>query len=731
MKTSASILKAAAFFLLLSTAGCANSRQVTPPVPTTSPSSAEQTSIQTSPDTQDTVEAGPFDNGKMWTFEYPPIEYFEETYDFTPDSSWFERARLSALRLSGCSAAFVSPNGLVLTNHHCARSSIVKVSRPGENLLDHGFFASSLDEERPVEGFYADQLIHIRDVTDEITQAEESARMPSERVNYRDAAIERIKTQEKNRHSNGADSIVVEVISLYHGGRYSAYTFRRYTDLRLVAAPELQLGYFGGDSDNFTYPRYALDFALFRVYDDQGQPFKTNHYFHWSTTGIHEGEVVFVVGNPGSTSRLETVSQLEFRRDVQVPAMLDFLNSRISAIQKYITEHPEESDAQRNQVFSLLNALKAYNGRAAALNDDMIMARRRGSERDFQNAISSDQTLRTRYGNLIDQMSAIQSQKIQLANQYRGLFNLMNSQYSSAILQRSLLAHLYLHSREQNAGHELTTRLESMLLSVSDHPIQIEQAFLESQLEAIQTYLTPDISRSGLQLLNLNPTQLAGNLLEESVLRNASTVKEFIDSGRLSEDDPAIRLGSFLAPLYQNFQTTFADLEARSKEVASEIGRARFEVYGTDVPPDATFSLRITDGVVRGYEYNGTIAPTHTTFHGLYDHYYSYGAGTEWDLPERWLNPPAEFDRSTPVNFISTSDTIGGNSGSPVVDQNLEIVGINFDRNVEGLSRDYIYLPERGRNIMVDVRAIQEALDDIYNADHLVDELTTGNLVAE
>ncbi|MCZ6761157.1 MAG: S46 family peptidase, partial [Gemmatimonadetes bacterium] len=282
----------------------------------------------------DTVRAGRFDSGKMWTFEYSPAEYFSEEYGFDANEEWFERARMSALRIPGCSASFVSPHGLVATNHHCVRSRVSNVSRPGEDLLDNGFYATTLDEERLLPGMFADQLIAVRDITDEVAASGAEGNETREALS---GIAENLRTEYLDR----GDSIFVQTIGLYNGGRYSAYVFRRYTDVRLVAAAELQIGFFGGDPDNFTYPRYALDFAFLRVYGQDGRPFQTDHHFGWGSGGVEEGDAVFVIGSPGPTQRLTTMSQLEYKRDVQQPNTVTWLTTRLDALYNFWEEDPE------------------------------------------------------------------------------------------------------------------------------------------------------------------------------------------------------------------------------------------------------------------------------------------------------------------------------------------------------------------------------------------------------
>ena len=674
----------------------------------------------------DAYKAGQFDNGKMWTFDFPPIEYLKKTYNFEPDTSWFEQARLSTLRIPGCTASFVSPNGLVMTNHHCGRSHITSVSQDGETLVDDGFYAASLGDERRAPDMYADQLIAIADVTDEVYAALEGMETDAERAEARQAAIDGIEERIAREAGGEEADMHVEVIDLYHGGRYSAYTFLRYTDVRLVLAPELQIGYYGGDPDNFTFPRYNLDISFFRVYDDEGHPLQTDNYFAWSEKGVEEGDAVFVIGNPGSTFRLETVAQLEFRRDAREPAVLNFYSTRAAALQAFVDEHPDDPGVptKRDLIFSLLNSEKLYKGRVKALNDPMVMARRADTERQLREAIDADADLSARYGDALDRMAQVQQGKRDLGEEFGAFLALTNPNLSSATMRRAILAHRYL-----KAPGEAQSQLREQLEGIEDLPPSLEEDFLALRLEDFRNYLGADMTRVMGTMDDQSSMAAARRIIEDSALGSAEGTREALESGALSMDDLAVKIAAAFAQSFQDFQSGFDGLGAQEQEIASDLGRARYDIYGATIPPDATFSLRFADGVVKSYDYNGTTSPPYTTFYGLYDHYYSYGKGTEWDLPERWLNPPPSFDLSTPINFVSTADITGGNSGSPVINRDLEIVGIAFDGNIESLSGDFIFLPETNRCVSVDARGILEALDEIYDADRLVLEIKGGPFV--
>jgi hypothetical protein len=662
------------------------------------------------------MRAGPLDNGKMWLFENPPVDYLAETYDFRPDEAWFERARLAALRLPNCSASFVSSDGLIATNHHCARGAIVDVTREGEDLVGEGFTARALDEERPVPGLYVDQLVRIDDVTERIEAAVAEAQTDAERAEARQAAIAAVEAELAE-----GEEVTVQVVSLYNGGRYSAYTFRRYGDLRLVAAPEEHLGFFGGDPDNFTYPRYALDFAFLRAYGPDGEPLDTSEfYFPWSFEGTEPGDLLFVIGNPGSTDRGDTVAQLEWRRDVQVPGMLAYFGGRLDAIDAYLVEHPDDA-SMRNLRFALSNAQKAYLGRQDALRNEIIMTRRRDFERQFREAIAADPALRAEYGGLFEQMAEVQRQKREIGDTF-GASAGFTSSAGSATMRRAILV-LQLDAAE---GTPVAAEIEAALHAIADLPGDIDERYLAAQLRQLQRFLPAEAAAV---LGGQTPEDAAEAIIAGSALADAEGTAAALDAGSLDANDPAVAVAVALAPRFAAYQSAAAGLGEQEAEIARRLGQARFAVYGTAIPPDATFSPRFTDGVVRGYEYNGTYAAPYTTIFGLYDHYHSYGLDSEWELPDAWLPPPPDLDRSTPLNFVSTADTIGGNSGSPAVDRDLRLIGLNFDRTIEGLSRDYIYFADRGRNVMVDARAVVEVLDAVYDLDRVVEELRTGDLV--
>ena len=681
---------------------------------------------------ENTVSAGQFDFGKMWTFDQPPLDYFQEAYGLDLSEQWFDLASRGALRFSdNCSASFVSPYGLVMTNHHCARENISAVSRDGEALMNRGFYASSLEEERRVKDLYVDQLVSIADVTKRVRDGVPDYQNDEEEADARDRRIESIERSLTQRAKDQDTTYHVQVVSLYDGGTYSAYTFKRYRDVRLVIAPEHAVAKFGGESDNFTFPRYSLDMTFFRVYDYDGNPLETTHYFPWSTNGVKSGDPVFVVGNPGSTSRLKTISQLEFERDFALPQQLEVLRTRGDIMRKYLVENPDEPgiDDVRNSFLSIANSIKALGGQLEGLNDDYLLARKRASEESMRSMIEQNEDLNEKFGSVLNDLAGVQRSKRATAKK-SGALTYFGTSIGSRVLTRGLYGYVYSLLKQRGAPPSRLQELKSDAADIKDFPPELEKAFIVARINELSKYL----GRSDPSLRRLlqggSPEELAQRIVDSTALVDSSSFFTILDEGYLASDDVSVPVTNVLAPLYFTLGQQNGSFSAREENLSEKLAQARLELFGTGIPPDATFSLRLSDGVVSGYAYNGTQSPFQTTFFGMYDHYHTYGPGSEWDLPDRWLSPPASFDLSTPLNIVSTNDITGGNSGSPLLNANLEIVGLIFDGNIESLPNQYVYRDETARAISVDARGILEVLDDMYDADRLVLELTRGEVVA-
>ena len=679
----------------------------------------------------DTVKAGKFDTGKMWTFEYPPVDYFNETYNFDPDQEWFDDVRMSALRFASyCSASFVSSDGLVMTNHHCSRPSISKVTQEGENLHENGFIAYSLEDERPVPGLYVDQLVLIKDVTDEIQEAMEEGKTEDEKLSIKSKMIDEIEARTEEE-----SGLVASVTPLYNGGRYSLYGYKRYTDVRLVFVPEQQMGYFGGDPDNFTYPRYNLDCSFFRVYDDNGEPLKTDHYFSWSDHGADINEPVFVVGNPGSTNRLKTVAQLEYNRDITYPRTLELIKGLVDIYTSTLNEHPERKLELEDRIFSFQNSLKAYTGMLKGLRDPILMQRKRDFEKNFRAAVNNDPDLKEKYGDLWDSIADIRNDLRQISNERYALS--MNRFVSPAYFSIAeevieIANQLKLPEDERDelyVGEELDNTLQSLF--PDDFDYEMSNKMLKAKVNVFYEYLGSDNEIVQKMTGGKKGDEAVEYMLSHSAITNYDDIKELVDEGPeaiLNSDDPFIYFVLNTKEKRDMLDSRVDELTDREDGLNEKLGRALFEVYGTSIPPDATFTLRISDGIVRGFSYNGTIAPPFTTFYGMYDRYHSFGNKFPWDLPERWKTPPAGLDLSTKFNFVSTNDIIGGNSGSAIINEDAEVVGLAFDGNIQGLPGNFIFRTEENRTVGVHSQGMLEAIRKVYKLNRLADELESGHI---
>lgn len=734
------LLRSLLFVALLGITGCVGASETVTvtqrpePIPSTEEDTIRQTEapIAPMPAGYDTVQAQRFDQGKMWTFENPPVDYFEQAYRFRPDSTWFRKARLGALRFgSSCSASFVSPNGLIMTNHHCGRESITEVSKPDEDLLENGFYAARIEDERKVPDLYVEQLVEIEDVTGRVYGPEQQGPEGGDtRAQARQQRADRLQERLTEAAKQEDEHLRVEVVALYDGSTYSAYTFRRYEDVRLVMAPELKLGFFGGSPDNFTYPRYSLDVSFFRAYDEEGAPLETSDYFTWNTSGVEEGDAVFVVGNPGTTSRLNTVSQLQFERASNLPAQLDALQRRADILEPYVAQHPEEAEEYglRNLYFSIQNSIKSTRGQLRGLYDPYLMARRAAAERALLEEIAATDSLRSEYGDVIQRIELLQQSKQSTAQRANAFNFFTNTQLGSRILTRGVYGYYFTLLRRQGAPSDRLEEIREEAFSVEDWPAEVEEAFIATRLRDVRETLGQNDPTVRRVLQNRTPTEVAVHLVQSSALTDSTRFAELLEKGYLNSGDSSVPVIQALAPLYFTVIRQMQDYRATEDNLNAQLARVRFAVFGYSIPPDATFTPRIADGVVKSYPYNGTRAPIFTNFYGLLDHHYAYEQGA-WSLPERWLNPPPAFDLDTPLNLVTTNDITGGNSGSPLLNRDLEVVGLIFDSNIQALPNEYLYTHRAARAIAVDARGILESLRDFYDADRIALELTTGRLI--
>ncbi len=664
------------------------------------------------------TEPGIFDMGKMWTFDYPPADYFRNTYNFTPDQKWFDEARLSALRFASyCSASFVSADGLVMTNHHCARESGLDVQKKGENFNEYGFYAQKLADERKVEGLFVDQLSKIEDITARVQAAMSKETTEAGQLVIRDKEFAAIKKE----YTEKAEwkGLELQTIQFYNGGKFTLYGFKRYNDVRLVFMPEVHLGFFGGDYDNFTYPRYDLDCSFFRVYDEAGKPLKTEHYFKFSTNGASEGEPVFVIGNPGTTLRLATISDLEYRRDVLLPFNINMMKKVSLMYQAY--NEKAKSDSLINIIFGLENSWKATNGEFEGLKDPCILNRKAEFEAKFKNDVKNKPSISADLW-VWDEIEKTNKELRGIFDEYSILG--ANSRFSGQFLQYAQGAvNLVLSSTDATRKDAFKKRMAAM---PNPKEIELEQQVLAIHFQAALDKLGSNHPYVMAALNGKTPGEASKEIIKGTRLNDPQFRSELLtkDSAALwNVNDPLLNLAKISMPRYNQLSIPYRELQSKLFAYRSKIGRMLFDLYGTQIPPDATFSLRINDGVVKGYEYNGTIAPPHTTFFGLYDRYYSFNKKAPFYLPKKWENPSMELLK-TPMNFVTTNDIIGGNSGSPMVNKNLEVVGLVFDGNMESLPGRYIFIPDKNRAVGVHSGGMLAALKYIYKANRLVSELT-------
>jgi hypothetical protein len=665
----------------------------------------------------DTVKAGKFDNGKMWTFDYPPSDYLNETYGFLPSQEWLDNVRMSALRFASyCSASFVSADGLVMTNHHCGRESVTEVGQKGEDLHKNGFLAIKFEDERKVPGLFVDQLVKIIDVTKDIHDAIDAGQTNDEKIKNKENKIKEIEAQ------NTQPGIKAQVVTLYSGGLYSLYIYKRYNDVRLVFAPEDQAGFFGGDPDNFTYPRYNLDCTFFRVYDENGKPLKTEHYYKWSSKGASIGEPIFVVGNPGRTSRLNTVAQLEYKRDVSYPDVSLYLDFMVDYYRDVIAKDPSRAKDLNDQLFSYANSQKVYKGILKGLNDGVIMAKKRDFERKFQDAILSNTTLQVKYSKVWDNISIVNADVTKLYNEYYCYRVNPNMSPSYFKIAESIIKTF--KSNNTPAEKDVKALFGKADKEYDDKALE----FLVGQYIRKLGKDNPNVKaltggNSGMDAVNY--------IINNTVFTSYEKTMELVNKGSdafLNSSDPIIFYLANSREKYDEISKKIDESRAAEKGYIELLGQAIYDVFGTTIPPDATFTLRISDGVIKSYEYNGTIAPPKTTFYGIYDRYYSFGKVSPFDLPDRWINPPKEFNLSVPFDFISTNDIIGGNSGSPVINKNAEIVGLAFDGNIESLTDEIIYLDDKPHTVSVDSEGLFETIKNLYKIDRLAYELRNGKM---
>ncbi len=666
----------------------------------------------------------------MWTFNNVPREEIKKRYGFEVTDAWLKKVQMASVRFNnGGSGSFVSPDGLVLTNYHIVEDIVGEVSTPEKDLSKEGFVARTREEEIKAPNLELNVLMSIEDVTAKVNGAVKTGASAAEAAAARRATIAAIEEE-----STKATSLRSDVVTLYQGGQYNLYRYKKYTDVRLVFVPEFQAAFFGGDPDNFNFPRFNIDMSLVRVYEN-GKPIRTDNYFKWSKTGVKENELVFVSGHPGSTGRLNTMAHLGYLRETGIPLLLRMLERRRDMLKKYMEQGEEQTRRAQNELNSVENAIKVYKGQAAGLTDKQLMARKQQTEDALRKAIAADQKRQKEYGDAWDAIAAGRKAQSSYERERRLLeaAGAFNSRYFNIARNLVRMAAESSKPNEERLPEYTDVRRESLeggLYSPAPFYDDFERLKLADSLGFMVEVLGAQNELVKRVLQGKTPEARAAELVAGTKLKDVDFRKQLAKGGTAAieaSDDPMIVLARSIDKESRDVRKRYEE-EVISVERTNyaKIARALFENEGTKLYPDATFTLRLSYGAVKGYTENGKKVTPFTTLGGLYDRATSFSHKFPYNLPPRWMEKKAALDLKTPFNFVSTNDIIGGNSGSPTINKNAELVGLIFDGNIQSLVGDFIYDESVNRAISVDSRGMLEILRKVFNANEIADELVKG-----
>ncbi|MCC7086724.1 MAG: S46 family peptidase [Pirellulales bacterium] len=662
----------------------------------------------------------------MWLFNHPPKKLLKDQYNFEPTDKWLANLQHSAVRFnSGGSGAFISPGGLVLTNHHVGADALQKLSSKDHDYLATGFYAKSPADEIKCVDLELNVLMSIEDVTKQVNDAVKDDMSAAEAQKARRAVMNTIE-----KESLDASGLRSDVVTLYQGGEYHLYRYKKYTDVRLVFAPEQAIAFFGGDPDNFEFPRYDLDICIFRVYEND-QPAKIEHYLPFSKNGAKDGELTFVAGHPGRTDRMNTVRHLEFLRDKYYPSSLRTIFRREVVLSTFSERSLENARRAKDELFGYQNTRKARLGGLAGLQDPAIMKQKQEDEKALREKIAKDPKLKQfagawdEVGKAIDQWKSIYTEygTLEVGTAFNTeLFHIARMLVRLADEVKKDNAERLREYRESNQES-----LEQQLFSEAPIYDDLETAKLADSLSQFMELMGAENQWVGKVLQGRAPRDRASELVGGSRLQDVAFRKELARGGRTAiegSNDPMILLARLIDPPARAIRKSYEEtVDEPMKQAYAKIAKARFAIEGTDTYPDATFTLRLAFGQVKGYELDGKQVPPWTTIGGAFQHADNHGSKPPFQLPSSWLNPPKSLNMDTPLNFVSTADIIGGNSGSPVVNRDGEYCGIIFDGNLQSLVLDFTYTDKVARAISVHSSAILEALRKVYEADALVNEI--------
>ena len=661
----------------------------------------------------------------MWTFDNLPVQKLQAKYGFSADQAWLDHLRLSSLRFPGGSGSFISPDGLVLTNHHVGRSHIQTVSTPEHDYVKDGFVALTRAEELKIPGLELNTLMSMDNVTAQVNKAA-AGLSDKDALKAREVELGRLQKELQDRTGLTAEPVV-----LYQGGEYWLYAYKKHTDVRLVMAPEMGIAFFGGDSDNFTYPRHNLDFSMFRVYEN-GQPYHPPQYLKVTRTGVKAGDLTFVTGHPAATMRLETYAQMLASRDFEQPERIRGMERLKRVYEDFASQSPEHARQANSMMFRIENSIKARTGYLSGLKNPEAMARIEQAERELRAKVAADPALQAKVGGSWDAIQgALAARKTLFAQA-----NCLDFRDSSLMGFGLTLVQLAEEGPKPSAERlkpfvdaNLPALKKRLQVKLPFFP-ELETALLAHDLEEARTALGAGHPFVKAVLGGKSPAEVAQAAVAGSRLSDPAVRRALMDGGLmaiLGSEDPMVLLARQLdGPSREIHKAMENQVTSVLTEHGGRIARARFDAYGKSVYPDATFTLRMTYGPVASYAANGTHVQPFTTFHGLFDRADGWGPEAEhgaWALPKRWVEAKGRLNLDTPFDFIHAVDIIGGNSGSPVVDRKGELIGLIFDGNIESLPGAYFYDGAVNRGVAVDARAILEALDKVYDDQPILREI--------
>ncbi|MCU1265404.1 MAG: Peptidase [Acidobacteria bacterium] len=666
----------------------------------------------------------------MWTFNNVPRAEIKRKYGFEITDAWLKKVQLASVRFNnGGSGSFVSANGLVLTNYHIVEDIVNEVSTPQKDLAKEGFVAHNAGEEIKAPSLELNVLESVEDVTARVNGVVKPGLSDAEGF-----AARRAETAAIEGESSKATGLRSDVVTLYQGGQYNLYRYKKYTDVRLVFVPEFQAAFFGGDPDNFNFPRFNIDMALVRVYEND-QPVHPASFFKWSKAGSKDGELAFVTGNPGNTARLNTVAHLQELRDTSIPIVLRLLERREAMLKKYMALGEEQTRQSQNELNSVQNSLKVYRGQIAGLKDNALMDRKMKDEAALRKSIAADPDRQKTYGDAWDAIAKAH-QGLPSYTRERRIFDQASGFNSTLFGFARILVRRAAENEKPNAQRlpEFTdarrASLELALYSTAPIHDDFEKLKLADSLGYMVELLGADHPLVKQILEGKTPEARANELIEGTRLKDVAYRKELATAKWAtieSSTDPMIVLARTVDATARELRKRYeGEVTGVERANYAKIARARFDTEGTKLYPDATFTLRLSYGAVKGYMENGKKVTPYTTLGGLYDRSAQFKSEFPYNLPQRWLDKKAALDLSTPFNFVTTNDIIGGNSGSPTINKNAELIGLIFDGNIQSLVGDFIYDESVNRAISVDSRGMLEVLRKVFNANEVADELTKG-----